>query len=123
MIGEVRRPGRGRSDGPGAGALSLPILAIVPVIDLPFGFVLGATVSFLDLAFELVTAAGDLVEIVVSQLSPLRFHLALDLFPVSLDAIPIHGCCSFMRLLKLNARERTAVPPVPWPRCSRRQTT
>jgi hypothetical protein len=70
---------------------NLPALASVPVVHLLLRPILGVAISLLKLSFELVLLAGDDVEIIIGQLSPLLLYLAFDLFPVSFDAIPVHG--------------------------------
>src|SRR5262249_27995034 len=52
--------------------------------------ILGDAVALLNLAFQLVASAVDLGEIVVGELAPLLFDLALCLFPVSFYAVPVH---------------------------------
>jgi hypothetical protein len=47
--------------------------------------------ALLQLAQELITLAGDHVHVVVGQLAPLLANLALELLPVSLDTVFIHG--------------------------------
>lgn len=47
-------------------------------------------VAFLDFAFQLLAPAIDLVEIVIGEFTPLFLDLALGLFPVSFNAIPVH---------------------------------
>jgi hypothetical protein len=39
----------------------------------------------------LIALTVDFVQIIVREIAPLLFDPALELFPVSLDAIPIHG--------------------------------
>ncbi len=68
----------------------LPLLGGVPGVDILADLILSDAVTLLDFPFELVAAAGDDIEIVVSELSPLFLHLAFDLFPVSFNAIPVH---------------------------------
>src|SRR6185436_11031236 len=65
-------------------------VAITPfeIAELFFRLILGDAVLLLDLA-------GDHIQLVVGQLAPLLFRLALDLLPVAFDAIPIH-----LRLLR-----------------------
>jgi hypothetical protein len=75
---------------------SLPGLTIVPGIDLLLRLILGVTVSLLDLAFELVTLARDHVQVVVGELTPLLFDLALHLLPISFNAVPVHEYTSTM---------------------------
>jgi hypothetical protein len=71
-------------------SLLLPVLTAVPVVDIPANTILLDAVAFLNLAFKLIAPAGDLVEVVVSESTPLLFHLALELLPVSFDTVPIH---------------------------------
>ncbi len=78
-----------------AGLSALPILATVPIIDVAANSILLDAVAFLNFAFELITLAGDLIKIVVSEFAPLLLDLALELLPVSFDAIPIHFGSSF----------------------------
>src|SRR5262245_9732568 len=84
---------------PGSETFSLlwcgsPALRRVPVVDVPADLILGQTVALLDLAFELIPATRNDVEIVVGELAPLLLHLAFDLFPISLHAIPVHFECT-----------------------------
>ena len=60
------------------------------VLDLLLGFVLRDAVGLLDLARELITLAGNHVEVIVGELAPLRFNLAFELLPVAFHDIPIH---------------------------------
>jgi len=61
-----------------------------PVAQLFLDVILGRAVAFLDLARELIAPAGDDVEVVIGQLAPLLLDAARDLFPVALNAIPVH---------------------------------
>jgi hypothetical protein len=100
--------GRRRQQKPGfhrVFAQALPSLATAPVIDVAFNTILFDAIPLLDLAFQLVALAGDLVKIIVSEFTPLLLDLALRLLPVSFDPIPIHG----RFLLLLMRRKRTAV--------------
>ena len=49
-------------------------------------------VAFLYTADQLFDIAADPREVVVSQLSPLRFCSALKLLPLTFEHIGIHGC-------------------------------
>ena len=62
------------------GFARLPALPAVPSVDIGSNAVLLQAVTFLNLAFELITLAGDLIKIVVSEFPPLLLDLALDLF-------------------------------------------
>jgi hypothetical protein len=61
-----------------------------PPIDFLFHRILTAAVEFLDFAFELFTFARDFVEISIREMTLLLLELALERFPVSFNAIPIH---------------------------------
>ncbi len=64
--------------------------ATLPIVNLLLGLVSGQAIAFLYFARQLFAAAGDDVDIVVTQLVLLFFDLALDLLPVSFGVIPIH---------------------------------
>ena len=53
--------------------------------------ILGVAVARLDLAFQLLTVAVDLGNVVVGELAPLLLDLAGHLLPIAFDAIPVHG--------------------------------
>src|ERR1700704_1846871 len=61
-----------------------------PVIDILVDLVLGEAVALLQLAFELLAAALDNVEVVVGEFAPLFLGLALELLPVAFNPVPIH---------------------------------
>jgi hypothetical protein len=67
----------------------LPILRIVPVVDILFDLIFGEAVTLLDFAFKLISFAVDCGK-VVGEISPFLFDLALHLLPVPFDAIPVH---------------------------------
>src|SRR5829696_473837 len=71
-------------------SMSLPFLASVPVVDVTPDLVLLIPVTLLDLAFELVAAAVDHVQVVIGELAPLLFDVALELLPVPFNPVPIH---------------------------------
>src|SRR5690606_9163480 len=78
----------------GNGDWSSPGLATVPVVDILAGLVLCVAIALLDFPFQLIEFAIDLVEVVVGQFAPLFLDLALDLFPVTFNAIPVHSVIS-----------------------------
>src|SRR3982074_2816704 len=61
-----------------------------PVIHVLVNLVLGEAVALLQLAFELLAAALDHVEIVVGEFTPLFLGLSLELLPIAFDPVPIH---------------------------------
>jgi hypothetical protein len=71
-----------------------PGLAAVPVIDIRPHAVLLNAVAPLNLSFELIPFAGDLIKIAVGELAPLFLDPALDLLPVAFDAISVHRVVS-----------------------------
>jgi len=52
--------------------------------------ILGNSTALLHFALELVTTAVDRSEVVISELASLLFYPAGQLFPASLNTIPIH---------------------------------
>jgi hypothetical protein len=72
----------------------LPSLSPVPIVEIASCAVFLDPIPFLYLAFELVSIAGNLIEIIVSELSPLFLDLSFYLFPVTFDTVPIHGASS-----------------------------
>src|SRR6476660_4720632 len=61
-----------------------------PVIDVLVNLVLGEAVALLQLAFELLAATLDDVEIVISEFAPFFLGRALELLPVAFNPVPIH---------------------------------
>src|SRR6185312_9897345 len=61
------------------------------VLDLLLGLVPGDPIRVLEAARELVALPADLVELVVGETAPGLADMALELLPVALDAVPIHG--------------------------------
>src|SRR5215204_733645 len=89
--------------------MSLPFLASVPVVHFTSDLVLLIPVTLLDLAFELVAAAVDHVQIVIGELAPLLFDVAFELLTVPFNPVPIHRRLStpspLMRHLGANRRD------------------
>src|ERR1041385_793241 len=71
------------------------MLAPEPVVHVLADLVLGKTVALLQLAFELLAAALDDVEIVVGELAPLLLGRTLELLPIAFDPVPVH--CHLLR--------------------------
>src|SRR5262245_66620233 len=71
---------------------------IEPGVDFPLGLILGIAVALLQATGELRTLAVDDVHVIVRQLAPLLLDVALELFPVTFDAVPVHCCTPFGRL-------------------------
>jgi hypothetical protein len=65
-------------------------MPVQPLVDLAIGFVLGFAVALLDLTGQLLAIALDHIEVVISQLAPLRLDLTPELLPIAFDLIPIH---------------------------------
>ena len=66
---------------PASQALARPVGVVAgePSIDLPISLVPGAAVALLDTPSELIAAASRLVEVIVSEISPLLLDLSLEL--------------------------------------------
>src|SRR5262245_1072717 len=61
------------------------------LIELALGSVPLVAVPGLQLPDELIPLAGGLVQVVVGQVAPLLLDLPLELLPIALDPVPIHG--------------------------------
>jgi hypothetical protein len=64
----------------------LPLLRRIPIVDVPAHLILGKAIALLDLAFQLLAAAVDCVQVVAGELAPLFLDLALDLLPICFGA-------------------------------------
>src|SRR4051812_383545 len=82
----------------GARTLS-SLYARFPVLQLTLCFVFAQAIGLLNPASELVTFTCNLIKVIVSKFAPLFFHFALELFPVTFYAVPIH-----LELLSLMVR-------------------
>lgn len=91
--------GQGRSEprpsdqtAPASQGLARPIIVVPsqPSIDLSISLVAGNAVALLDAPSELITATSCLVEVIVSDISPLLLSLSLELLLVPLDTVPVH---------------------------------
>jgi len=69
------------------------------VVDVALGLILLQAVMLLQTADEHVLLAGDVLEVVVGELGPLRTQLAFGFFPFPLDLIPVHRFVSLVREL------------------------
>src|SRR5215207_6801578 len=61
-----------------------------PVVHVLADLVLGKAVALLQLAFELLAAALDDVEIVIGELAPLLLGRAFELLPIAFNPVPVH---------------------------------
>src|SRR5205085_12704418 len=73
-----------------ARAIAPSMGTVEPGIDLPLGLVPRHAVTLLQTAGEFRALALDHVHVVVGELAPFLLNLALELFPVAFDAVPIH---------------------------------
>ena len=69
----------------------LEALRSKPVINLLADLILRYAIALLNLAFEFLTASIDRSEVIISELTPLRFDFAFELFPTALNTVPVHG--------------------------------
>src|SRR6516165_5685965 len=70
----------------------LPLLRVVPIINVTSHLVLRDSITLLDLALQLLPMTIYDVDIIVRQFTPLLPYLTLDLLPIPFHAIPIHNC-------------------------------
>jgi hypothetical protein len=66
-------------------------LTLQPIIDVLAHHIPGHAIALLDESFELLAPSVDHGQIVIGKLTPLLFDLALGLFPISFDAVPVHS--------------------------------
>src|SRR5690348_9128495 len=66
-------------------------LTLQPIIHVLAHHILSQAIALLDDAFELLTLSVDHGQIVVGEFAPFLFDLALSLFPISFDAVPVHS--------------------------------
>ena len=83
MGGGIRAPMR-------IALLSLIFLASLPFGNLLFCFIFSDAVHFLNLSGKLIVLACNHIQMIIGKLAPLLFDIALELFPVSFDTIPVH---------------------------------
>src|SRR5690349_1334893 len=67
-------------------------LGFHPGVDLPTRFVLAEAVTRLQALHQLVAAAPDACEVLVGELDPVAPHTSFELYPVTLNLVPIHPC-------------------------------
>jgi hypothetical protein len=65
-----------------------------PIVNFSLGLIFCIAVLLLEPAAKLCTFAFHLLQIVVSQLSPLLLYFSFELVPIAFNAIPIH--CVFL---------------------------
>jgi hypothetical protein len=70
--------------------LALLLEARFPLAPLTLCDIALDAVPLLNSAYEPVASAGDLIDLIVGELSPLLPDLAFELLPVSFDSIPVH---------------------------------
>ena len=63
----------------------LPVLTLDPGINVFSDLVFRDPVTLLNFPFQLIASAGDLVQIVVGEITPLLFDFTFGLLPVSLE--------------------------------------
>jgi hypothetical protein len=88
----------------------LPSLRIIPIVNILTDLILGEAIALLDFTFKLISFAVDGGKVVVGEISPFLFDLALHLLPVPFDAIPVHFDLRYENVL---SKERSADRNVP----------
>jgi NAD/NADP transhydrogenase beta subunit len=82
-------------------AEQIALMAVPELVDLFLSVFFGYAVTLLEQAAQFFHLALSHNEIIISKFAPLLFHLALDLLPIALQLILVHG--SVLHLLKLRA--------------------
>lgn len=75
----------------GAQRGSIPVITLAEFLRLSFGFLFSQAVSLLELPSELFAVAFELLQVIIRELAPLLFDLALDLLPHASGPITIHN--------------------------------
>jgi hypothetical protein len=70
---------------------SIPVITLAEFLRLPLGFLFSQAVSLLELPSELLAVAFELLQVIIRELAPLLFDLALDLLPHASGPITIHN--------------------------------
>src|SRR5947209_17951409 len=86
-----------------------------PVIHFLADLIFGIPVAILDLAFQLIAASIHDRQVVVREFSPFLLDSALELFPATFDAIPIHHSTSgFFGIERVTPTPRVGSGAVPY---------
>jgi hypothetical protein len=85
-------------------------LSFQPIVYILTDFILGEAVTLLDSTFQLIALSVHLRKIVVGELAPLLLDLALGLFSVSFNTVPIHRSLRIYGCRQANVRYPTKVP-------------
>jgi hypothetical protein len=89
------------------------LLLLQPIVDLLAHRVFAESMVLLNHAFKLFALAGNFVEILIREMTPLLLDLAFELLPVSFDAIPIHSkLLSFQRCDNIGPLHRSPLTVV-----------
>jgi hypothetical protein len=67
------------------------------LVGLPFGFLFGHAILAHQFTYEVFLSTLDLVPLIVGEIIPFFFKLALELMPVAFYLIPVHADSPFLR--------------------------
>jgi hypothetical protein len=59
-------------------------------VDLRVGRIFADAIEILNLVRQLIALAGDIVEVLVVERTPLLFYFAFEMLPIAFDDIPTH---------------------------------
>jgi len=62
----------------------------LPVGELLLGFFLVHAIDLLDFSGQALAIASNLHKLIIGKLAPLLFDVALELFPITFNPIPVH---------------------------------
>ena len=68
-------------------------------VDILSDLILRQSVPLLDSSLELIPLTGDLVQVVIGEITPLLFDFSLELLPISFDSVPVHVCAPYVRIV------------------------
>lgn len=70
--------------------LKVIFLASLPIGNLFFCFFFSETVGFLYLSGKVFAFTCNHIQLIIGKFAPLLLDIALELFPISFDTIPVH---------------------------------
>ncbi len=80
-----------------------------PVRHLPFGFVSGDAIAFLDLADHPIALAGYHLQLIIGPLAPMLPGIAFDLLPVFFDCVSSHRSLLCALLMAMRSHDLLCV--------------
>src|SRR5690554_4737807 len=90
-VAGTRRQGGPRLRRSGPAEAHVAAAGFQELVEVALGLLAAVAVALLDTADELVVVAFGHRQVVVRELAPLLLDVALELLPVALQNVPVHG--------------------------------